>query len=289
MTGVTTNSIDAVARARAAFPTGLLQPEGRQRFSVDALILAGFLVRDGIKSLLDLGCGAGAVGFAALLEKPSLHRVFGLDIDPPSVEAAKANARTLGLVDYHEVVVGDVRGVRSERPVEPESFDAVVFNPPYFDPERGRPAKGAAKAAARAEIQAKLGDFFDAAAFAVKNKGHIFCILPASRLGQALAAAEQVGLSPARIRCVRSKVDLDAFAALIHLRKSASPDLKIPPDLVLYEGDGDKTRFTRKALAEHPLLKGEGTKRNPRRRQKDAVVDDLTAGAAALLANRLSG
>ena len=72
-------------------------------------------------SVLDVGCGSGAVALALAHERPDL-RVAGVDVSEAAVAVARANARRLGLdVSFK---VGDL--LDGAEPV-----DAVVANLPY--------------------------------------------------------------------------------------------------------------------------------------------------------------
>jgi release factor glutamine methyltransferase len=73
-------------------------------------------------SVVDVGCGSGAVGLALKDERPDL-RVTCTDISADAVDVARANAERLGL-DV-EFVVGDL--------LAGLSADAVVSNPPYVE------------------------------------------------------------------------------------------------------------------------------------------------------------
>lgn len=98
--------------ARKHFPRGLLQPPGSFRFSSDALLLAAFAqtccterVQAGHAErvqaplhVLDIGTGCGVVGLAILCQSPQ-HRVWGIDILPELIDAARHNAEHLGLAD----------------------------------------------------------------------------------------------------------------------------------------------------------------------------------------------
>lgn len=82
-------------------------------------------------SLLEVGCGAGAV---ALLAARTGWRVTASDIDPVAVQATKANAARNGLV---------VDAIESDLflAVAGEKFDCIVFNQPFYHVPRAITAK----------------------------------------------------------------------------------------------------------------------------------------------------
>jgi len=78
--------------------------------------------------VLDLGCGTGVQGLAAARRGWS---VVACDINPEAARCAKINALLNHLDDRVETRCGDLF-----EPVADETFDLVLFNPPFF---RGRP------------------------------------------------------------------------------------------------------------------------------------------------------
>ena len=101
----------------------VLQPEGVERFGIDAILLADFASRRLHKSdrLLDLGTGSGIV--ALLLLARGISYAAGVEIYPPAAEAARENARINSLP--LEVFSGDLR---EELPFPEKSFDLAVAN-----------------------------------------------------------------------------------------------------------------------------------------------------------------
>lgn len=75
--------------------------------------------------VLDLGCGSGAVSFAAACRAPGV-RVEALDANVRAVECTQAGAEVNGLADV--VARLDASASRCDE----AAFDAVVTNPPYF-------------------------------------------------------------------------------------------------------------------------------------------------------------
>lgn len=87
----------------------------------DSAILAGEVVADlaekSPRTVLDVGTGSGFIGVKLARETDAL--VIGLDVNPAACQRAKA----AGL----EAVRGDLTG-----PFDADTFDVVVFNPPYL-------------------------------------------------------------------------------------------------------------------------------------------------------------
>lgn len=81
-------------------------------------------VRPGFR-VLDLGCGGGAVSFAAALRAPDVH-VLAVDANPRAIECTEQGAA------LNELTSIQARLDASAESGEPGTFDLVVTNPPYY-------------------------------------------------------------------------------------------------------------------------------------------------------------
>jgi ribosomal protein L11 methyltransferase len=71
-------------------------------------------------AVLDVGCGTGVLGLAAL--HLGAGRVVAFDMDPDALETTRANAALNGVSDRISVFLGDVHALRSDR------FDLILAN-----------------------------------------------------------------------------------------------------------------------------------------------------------------
>lgn len=241
-----------VQAARAAFPTGLSQPEGGYRFSLDPLLLACFARPKKDAAVVDIGTGCGVAALAALLAHPGVERTLGLDIDPAMTDAAARNAALLGLADRFAAVTGDVNSIRGLLP--PESFDLALCNPPYRRLGTGLACREEERTRARFEAEGSLGDFMAAASWLLRNRGKLAVVFPAARLPELFAACETARLTPKRMRLVHSRLDEPARLVLLETVKNAGRELCCEPPLELYEGRGESTRLSAAALEFCPFL-----------------------------------
>ncbi len=79
-------------------------------------------------SVLDMGAGSG---IGAVFAARWAGRVTAVDINPDAVRCARINALLNGVEDIVTAVQGDLFA-----PVAGETFDVILFNPPYY---RGEP------------------------------------------------------------------------------------------------------------------------------------------------------
>jgi tRNA1Val (adenine37-N6)-methyltransferase len=214
----------------------LRQPADGYRFSVDAVLLAGFCRSAGARSALDLGAGCGVVGLLLAHRNPAL-RLCGVELQPELAELAAANVRDNGLQARVAMIAGRLQdfGGTAEFPLP---VDLVVSNPPYRAAHSGRVNPHPQRAAARHEIHVDLAALAEGAARMLRRGGRFAMIYPAERLGSLLAAMQRWGLEPKRLRLVHSRPGERARRVLAEGIKGARSGLTVEAPLYVYAGPG---------------------------------------------------
>lgn len=87
--------------------------------SSTSVVLADALEIGPGETVIDVGCGSGVLSFVAA--RLGAGRVYGCDASPDAVDAARANARALGLEDRVEFRAGNLL-----EPVRDVSADVVI-------------------------------------------------------------------------------------------------------------------------------------------------------------------
>ena len=213
----------------------IIQKEKGYRFSVDALLLAHFVRLRKNDRILELGTGGGVTSLI-LARRWRCEGAVGLEIQGDLHEMARRNAALNGLEDRVRMVHGDVRVIG--RFLEAQSFDVVVFNPPYRKIRSGRVNPDDQKALARHEIAGSLEDFLKAAAWALKGTGRVFTIYPAARMAELFDRMRAVRLEPKRAAVVYSHEASEGEFVLAEGRKGGREALKVLPPLFIYERTG---------------------------------------------------
>ena len=236
------------------FPRGLIQPEGSFRFSADALLLAAFAWGEDARRAVDLGTGCGVVAFGLVLRFPELH-CTGIDKETELIEAARVNARTLGLAERTAFAWGDVTDNTLPAGLGRGICDLVTVNPPYRISGTGRRISSPTRRGALEAPQSSLADFARAAALLLRHHGRFACVFLAARLGDVFAVLRSVRLEPRRLRCVHPRPGAKAGLVLVEARKNARPDLMVEAPLTLH-ADARGTTLSPEASAFCPWLSG---------------------------------
>jgi tRNA1(Val) A37 N6-methylase TrmN6 len=225
----------------------LRQARSGYRAGLDAAILAAACdAREG-ESVLDLGCGAGAVMLAAALRTGA--RFVGVERDGAALALATHNIALNDLGDRVRAIAGDVAQPVSRLGLAP--FDAALANPPFFDDPAALRGPAADRRGAWI-TEAGLEAWTTFLVRAVREGGSITLIHRADRLADILATlAPKAGSF--QIRPIAPFADAPAKRVLVRAIKTGRAPLRLLPPLVLH-ARGSTEKHTAETEA---ILRGE--------------------------------
>jgi len=207
------------------------QPERGYRFSIDAVLLAGFAAPFCRGAVLDLGTGCGVLLLLLSRLAPRGFSGTGVELQEGLLASARDNFRENGFSGRLVAVPGDVRG---DIPgVEPGSFDLVVSNPPYVRAGCGRRNPDPVKEAARHEVTCTLPELFSSASRFLAADGRFAFILPAPRRAEIESCAAKEGLHVECLRMVHPRDGLPPFRLLCCAARSGAGAPRVLPALFL--------------------------------------------------------
>lgn len=224
----------------------LFQSRSGYRFSLDALLLAHFVTCRQGEKIADLGTGNGVIALIlAYLHSPLA--ITGVEIQPGMVDRAGRNVQLNGVEERVKIREADVRNIHED--FSPESFSAVVCNPPYRRATSGRVSPNAEKKIARHEIVAGLADFLRAGAYLLPTKGRIALIYPAPRIVDLLEAMRNAKFEPKRLRMIHSFAHANASLVLVEGVKGGKSGLEVLLPLSVYTKPKQYTTEVQEMLA----------------------------------------
>jgi tRNA1Val (adenine37-N6)-methyltransferase len=210
----------------------LFQGRSGYRFSLDALLLAHFMTCRQGEKIADLGTGNGVIALILAYLHPSLS-ITGVEIQLGMIDRACRNVQMNGLQERVTISQADVRNIQEN--FSPESFAAVVCNPPYRRTTSGRISPNVERKIARHEIVAGLADFLRAGAYLLPIKGRIAMVYPALRLVDLLQSMRNANLEPKRLRMVHSFADTKASLVLVEGVKGGRSGSEALAPLIVYK------------------------------------------------------
>jgi tRNA1Val (adenine37-N6)-methyltransferase len=216
----------------------ILQKKRGYRFSVDSLLLTHFVRMKKDDSVIDLGTGAGVI-LLILSHRFQCRKMIGVEIQQELVDMARRSVKMNNLESRIEIVSGDIGDVESL--FTPQSFNTVIFNPPYRKLNSGRINPGLEKAVARHEIKGTLRDFLLSAKYLVKEAGSVYLIYPAVRMVELLFQMRTCGIEPKILRMVYSSRFSEVEFLLMEGKKGGGEELKVLPPFFIYQENGGYT------------------------------------------------
>jgi len=229
----------------------LVQPRRGHRAGTDAVLLAaaaGFPQG----RFADVGAGAGAVALAILSRSPGAGADL-VEIDADLASLAAGNAARNGLAAQTRIFQLDVcdRSVRRAAGLADGEADAVVTNPPFFDPATVRVSPEPARARAYVfggETGAAPLAAWIRACLAILKSGGRFVMIHRPEALTAIVAAAHNRLGALALLPVHPRAGAPAHRLLVSGVKGSKAPLRLASGLVLHEADG---RLTGEADAIH--------------------------------------
>ncbi|PZU00312.1 MAG: methyltransferase [Brevundimonas sp.] len=213
----------------------LRQPARGYRAGMDAALLAAAVDASPGQTVIEAGCGAGAVLMQIAARRPGVV-LTGIERDPAMAALAMENAALNGMEATATIRQGDVAA--GFRALGRAPADWAVSNPPFFDDAKALRAPSEGKRGAWMAddgLRAWTGFLLKA----VREGGRIVVIHRADRLADLLALLGDKAGSFA-VRPVHPFADEPAKRVLVHAVKSGRAPLRLLPPLVLHDREGGK-------------------------------------------------
>ena len=205
------------------------QPKNGYRAATDPVFLAASIPAKAGECVLELGCGVGVAMFC-LGARISGLSLTGLELQPDYANLARQNAQTNDL-DV-QIISGDLMQMPHE--LRDQSFDHVMFNPPFYDSAKVSVPKDAGKSKAHV-MELTIDLWIRTALKRLKPKGRLSFIHRTEILPQALGCLANVA-GDITVKPLTSRQDQPAKRVIISCRKGTKgPPVLLPP-LVVHNG-----------------------------------------------------
>ena len=208
------------------------------RFSIDSVLLAGFVHPCKGAKIVDLGTGCGIIPLLLTFRCPEL-KIYGIEIQEQLSKLADLNVKQNNMSGQISILSVDMKSLKLN--MISGHADLVVSNPPYHKAASGRINPNKQKAVARHEIKASLKDVIKTANRMLNISGNFFAIYPAKRMVDILTMMRVCDIEPKYIRMVHSKCREDAKLMLVQGIKGGQPGTKTGPPLIIYQSNGSYT------------------------------------------------
>ena len=234
----------------------LRQPKRGHRAGHDAILLAAATPARPGDRIADFGAGVGTAGLAAARRAGGIECVL-VEIDAALAELARANAALNSLnAEVQTLDVTASAGAFAAAGLAPDSFDAVLMNPPFNDESRHRSSPDAQRQAAHVATEDTLAQWVHAARRILKPGGSLTLIWRAEGLGDVLASLER-GFGGIKVLPVHPDATRPAIRVLVSATKGSGAPMSIRRSLNLNNEDGSASAEASAALDGQSLAFGE--------------------------------
>lgn len=207
------------------------------KFGTDAVFLADFAFSKKSEVICDLGCGCGIIPLLMLMKNPNL-KVTAVDIQPDAIELTKKAIEKNKLQNHLFTVLSDLKSMPSNYN---NNFDLVTMNPPYKKARAGVMSGKEGLNIARFELLCTFSDITKTAVRLLKTGGR-FCVCHRpERLADVIYEFRNYKIEAKRLRLVYQRSGLEPMLILVEGIKGASPGIKIMPDLIIENQNGEIT------------------------------------------------
>ncbi len=213
----------------------VIQKKKGYRYTIDSVLLAGFVEPKPADRVLELGAGSAVISLLLAHRQRGL-RVTALELQSGLADMARRSVSLNGLDDRVTVLQGDLR--TSADVLEAQAWDVVVFNPPYRKMGSGRINPLEEKALARHEIAGSVAEFLQAARRTLKPGGRACLIYPCSRMVEVIHCMRSLRLEPKRFRMVHSRPGSRGDFILVEGMKGGGEELAVLAPLFIYRKGG---------------------------------------------------
>jgi tRNA1Val (adenine37-N6)-methyltransferase len=209
----------------------ITQKRDGYRFSIDAILLANFVVLKSRDRLLDIGTGSGIIPIY-LTTRGFSNEMVGVEIQEELFDTALRN-RALNECENINFLCGDIREevVRLRR----SPFHVIVSNPPFSVAGSGRTSPNRSRQVARGEVMLDLASLMTIASSLLFRKGRLYIIYPAKRLARVIDGALQAGLEPKKLRMIHPHRGAGANLFLAEFVKGAGPGVSVESPLAIFQ------------------------------------------------------
>ena len=205
------------------------------KYSIDTVLLASFIKLKNKDKIIDLGSGEAIIPLF-LNHRKIEFEYTGIEIQPELVELGKKNLTSVDI--QGKIIEGNYENI--ERFILAQDFDVAVINPPYYKLGTGKTNPDPIELIARHEVKGSVSKALNSAKYALRNKGKVFLIYPASRISTLFKNLAGNGFEPKIIIPVYSGRDMVCNFMLVNATKNGGEECKILPPLFIYENTKKK-------------------------------------------------
>lgn len=219
----------------------LKQPKKGFKAGTDSILLAASIQLKKEDSLVELGCGSGAV-LLSLNHRFSNNFMSGIEFDNTSYYYASKNLEKIG--NIVKILKEDIREIPKNTSYKSlqQKFNQVTMNPPFFQ-NSNKKQQSISRTNARSFFNQShdLALWFKTGNFLLRDHGILTLIYPCSLLAHLIKIAETAHFGGFKIFPIWSKSGEDAKRIIVQMQKNSNKPTSLKAGLTLYNSDNTHT------------------------------------------------
>lgn len=225
----------------------IFQPQKGFRAGSDSVLLAASIPSSIKGKILDVGCGVGTASLCYAFRNQNV-KIDGIELHQEMMDLADKNIKENGFQKQITVHQSDI--FNKPESIEPNSYDLVLTNPPYFK-EKGT-IKDESRISARIKRNFSIENWIEYCLKMLKPRGYIHLIYPTSDLDHVISCLTNK-CGEITIYPLWPKPGIDSKRMIVIARKSVKTPSRLLSGMILHDSKGD---YTSKALSALKLGKG---------------------------------
>lgn len=214
----------------------LIQRTDLYCFTSDAVILANIVKASKKETVVDFGCGNGAIT-VLVQAKTNCKQVIGIELQETSADLARRNV-ALNEIGNITIINDDINN--SAKYLTNESIDCVVCNPPYFRHGQGETRLKKEIALSRHESTCTLEEIIIQSSKCLRFDGRLYMVHKCERLAEVLTHLSNNKLEPKELLLIYPKANKRPDAFVVTAKKGGNSGMIIN-SLVVYDDNGEMT------------------------------------------------
>ena len=214
------------------------QNKNGYRFSIDAVLLAGYASPRPDDRIIDLGTGCGIIPLILAYRNPHIY-IYGIEVQKQLADIALQNIYDNSMENRVMILRQDMKDLKHK--MTSGQVDLIISNPPYRKNRSGKICTNKERAIARHEIMMTLMDLLKTASRMLNISGRFITIYPAERMVDMLTQMRKFNIEPKYLRTIHAKTCKSAKLVLIEGIKKGRPGIKIKQPIIIYNENGTYT------------------------------------------------
>ncbi len=222
----------------------IIQPKKGYRAAIDPILLAASVLSKKNESVLDVGCGVGTA-LLALAHRVKDINITGLEIQPNLAKLALQNSNINNLQDRINIINDDLHN--PDLSLQPNHFNHVMSNPPYFIDHNGQISPYPNKAISNCGAKELLQSWVSFCIKYLKPRGYAHFIFTSTRIDELLAIMQNK-LGDVRIYPLWPNANKPSKLVIVQGRKSVKSPAQILPGMIMHKNNGKHTKHLNNVL-----------------------------------------